>query len=72
MLALCIIGWLLSGFLAAWLGYRYNDEGRIDMSCRAVFWFTVLGGLSLTLTTYHLLFLADYLKKPFFKAKESK
>lgn len=70
-ISLCIIGWLLSGFLAAWASH-YIEEQKVSMSIREVFWLSVAGGAFVLMLCVYTLFFSDLLSKPFFKAKEPK
>jgi dipeptide/tripeptide permease len=66
--------WLLSGFLAAWIGHKVDnvENGSTHTSYREVFWITVCGTLSLCVLVAFVLFHSDVMSKPLFKAKEPK
>ena len=74
MIALYITLWLLSGFLAAWVGHCLEQKhfGPRDTSILAVMMQSLLGLLSVLLLCLYCIFEVKVLSKPFFKAKEKK
>lgn len=66
--------WLLSGFLAAWIGHKLDEIalGPRDTSIRAVFWMSLSGLFGLALVIFYTLFYSEVMSKPFFKAKGKK
>lgn len=71
-IALYIIGWLLSGFLAAWLGYKYADKQQHDTTYGTALWVTLCGVVTLAMVLYVLFKESNIMSKPLFKAKEPK
>jgi multisubunit Na+/H+ antiporter MnhB subunit len=49
MITLYIAGWLLSGFAAAYIGYRWVDDRKFDTEMLTAIIVTGLGGVALVI-----------------------
>lgn len=71
MITLYIVLWLLSGFLAAWIGHNVDPVNQ-DTSILAVMVMSACGGFTVLLLILYFIFDQKVLSKPLFKAKETK
>lgn len=70
--AICVALWLVSGFLAAWIGHKYADKQQYDTTYSTASWVTLLGLASLVAVLFVLFRESNFMSKPLFKAKEPK
>jgi hypothetical protein len=67
-----VLLWLLSGFLAAYLGWRFHDKRSFDVTIGGAITMSVLGGVSLLACLLYCLNYANlnFMDKVVFKKEE--